>query len=64
MVRDTLRFGSLVRLFDAVTMPITIYSVAYTASRRSDTRIQLFRDWIFQEASTERVLPASDLAMA
>lgn len=64
LVRDTMAGGSLVRLFDAVTMPITIYSVAYPEHRRGDAQIRAFRDWIFAEASTARVLPRESLETA
>jgi len=49
MVRDTLVSGRLVRLFDTVTMPIVIYSVAYQEARATDPMIREFRDWIFGE---------------
>ncbi len=64
LVRDTIASGSLVRLFDTVTMPITIYSVAYQEHRRNDTQIRAFRDWIFAEAADARVLPRESLAPA
>ena len=49
MVRGTLASGRLVRLFEAVTMPVVIYSVTYPAARRDDEMVQEFRDWIFSE---------------
>ena len=49
MVRDTLASGRLIRLFDAVTLPIVIYSVAYPESRANDPMIRAFRDWVFAE---------------
>lgn len=49
MVRGTLASGRLVRLFEAVTMPVVIYSVAYPAARRDDEMVRDFRDWIFSE---------------
>ena len=49
MVRDTVKSGRLVRLFDTVTMPIVIYSVAYHEARVDEPRIRQFRDWIFTE---------------
>ncbi len=57
VVRDTLRAGTLVRLFDAVTMPVTIYSVAYQECRAGDPLIRAFRDWIIAEVAAERALP-------
>ncbi|KUF12548.1 LysR substrate-binding domain-containing protein [Pseudoponticoccus marisrubri] len=53
MVRGTLASGRLERLFDAVTMPVTIYSVAYPESRRDDPMIRAFRDWIFAEMARD-----------
>ena len=49
MVRGTLASGRLVRLFDAVTIPIVIYSVAYPTARSDDPMITEFRDWLFEE---------------
>lgn len=49
MVRDTVNAGRLVRLFDTVTMPVLIYSVAYAEARSEEPRIRQFRDWIFRE---------------
>lgn len=57
VLRDTLRAGTLVRLFDTVTMPVTIYSVAYPESRGDDRVVRAFRDWIFAEAAAEGVVP-------
>jgi LysR family glycine cleavage system transcriptional activator len=51
MVRDTLASGRLVRLFDTVTMPLVIYSLAYPEHRRDDPMIRAFRDWVFAEMS-------------
>ncbi len=56
MVRGTLRAGTLVRLFDAVTMPVTIYSVAYPEARADDPMIRAFRDWVFGEVAAEGTL--------
>ncbi len=53
MVRSTLASGRLVRLFEAVTMPIVIYSVAYSEARSADPMIREFRDWIFGEVLRE-----------
>ena len=49
MVRGTLASGRLVRLFDTVTIPIVIYSVAYPTARADDPMITEFRDWLFEE---------------
>lgn len=49
MVRGTLASGRLVRLFDAVTMPVAIYSVTYPEARKEDEMVREFRDWIFSE---------------
>lgn len=55
MVRDTLASGRLVRLFDAVTLPVVIYSITCPAARRRETLISAFHDWIWSE------LPADGL---
>lgn len=49
MVDGALRAGSLVRLFEVETAPITIYSLAYPESRARSSRIRAFRDWILAE---------------
>lgn len=49
VVRGTLASGRLERLFDTVTMPIVIYSVAYPEARAEDPMIAEFRDWLFAE---------------
>ncbi|GAB2184235.1 LysR substrate-binding domain-containing protein [Roseibium sp. LAB1] len=61
MVRSTVASGRLVRLFDTVTMPIVIYSVAYTEARAADPMVLAFRDWIFGEVQQDRVI-RSDLS--
>jgi LysR family glycine cleavage system transcriptional activator len=53
MVRGTLASGRLVRLFEAVTMPVVIYSVTYPEARRNDDMVQAFRNWIFSEMADE-----------
>lgn len=53
MVRSTLDSGRLVRLFETVTLPIVIYSVAYPEARSSDPMIREFRDWIFAEVQSD-----------
>ena len=57
MVRGTLAAGRLVRLFDTVTMPVVIYSLAWPVSRVDDPMIREFRDWIFAEAAED--MPAT-----
>ncbi|MCV2867561.1 LysR substrate-binding domain-containing protein [Defluviimonas sp. WL0002] len=53
VVRSTLESGALVRLFDTVTMPFVIYSVAYAASRKDDPMVREFSQWIHGEAEAE-----------
>lgn len=60
VVRSTLESGRLVRLFDAVTMPFVIYSVAYASSRKDDPMIRKFSDWIHAEAEAEGTSPHID----
>ncbi len=55
MVRDTLASGRLVRLFEAVTLPVVIYSITCEASRRHDPLIAAFHKWLWSE------LPADGL---
>ncbi|WP_305972269.1 MULTISPECIES: LysR substrate-binding domain-containing protein [unclassified Mameliella] len=57
MVRGTLDAGRLVRLFDTVTMPVVIYSVAYPEAKAGDPMIREFRDWIFAEAAEDMPRP-------
>ncbi|MDU8913641.1 LysR substrate-binding domain-containing protein [Aestuariicoccus sp. MJ-SS9] len=59
MVRGTLASGRLVRLFDTVTMPVTIYSLAYPGARAADPMIRAFRDWIFEEMARDAPPPAA-----
>ncbi|MCG6904698.1 MAG: LysR family transcriptional regulator [Rhodobacter sp.] len=49
IIRSTLASGRLERLFEAVTMPIVIYSLAYPTTRSDDPMIREFRDWVFTE---------------
>ena len=56
MVRGTIESGSLVRLFDTVTIPIVIYSVAYRTERKDNPLIKSFRDWLFAETAAESLL--------
>lgn len=61
IVRDTLASGRLERLFDTVTMPIIIYSVAYPESQTDDPMTRTFRDWIFAEQSlSESMVSAAE----
>lgn len=62
VVRDTLASGRLIRLFDAVTLPFVIYSVAYSEERAEDDTIMAFRDWLFAELGTDRAWAASQAA--
>ncbi len=57
VVRGTLASGRLVRLFEAVTLPIAIYSVACQEARAEEPRIAAFRRWLRAEAEAEGVLP-------
>ncbi|MXQ06783.1 LysR family transcriptional regulator [Alphaproteobacteria bacterium GH1-50] len=50
VVRATLESGILVRLFDAITMPFVMYSVAYPRSRTDDPMVREFSEWIHAEA--------------
>ena len=54
MVRGTLSSGRLVPLFDTVTIPIVIYSIAYQTSRADDPMIREFRDWLFDELQRDK----------
>ncbi|MGP6089975.1 LysR substrate-binding domain-containing protein [Antarctobacter jejuensis] len=64
MVRGTLETGRLVRLFETVTLPITIYSLACPESRADDPMIREFRRWIFAEVAADvpraRAVPAAE----
>ncbi len=55
VVRGTLASGRLVRLFDTVTLPMVIYSLAYPEDRADDPMIQSFSNWIFAEAQRDQV---------
>ncbi|SEK42548.1 LysR family transcriptional regulator, glycine cleavage system transcriptional activator [Roseovarius azorensis] len=57
LVRDTLAEGRLVRLFDTVTMPIVIYSLACPEARADDPMIREFHDWIFAEVAADGTAP-------
>ncbi|MEM1382769.1 MAG: LysR family transcriptional regulator [Pseudomonadota bacterium] len=47
--------GRLTRLFDVETAPITIYSFAYSESRRACPDIRALQDWMFGEIPAETV---------
>lgn len=53
MVRRTLAEGRLVPLFETVTMPIVIYSVAYPEARADDPMIREFCEWVQGECADE-----------
>ncbi len=53
MARMGLASGKLVRLFDIVVPPITLYSVAYAERHRRCPQVRAFRDWIFDEVNAE-----------
>ena len=57
VVRGTLASGRLERLFEAVTLPMAIYSVTCQVARAEDPRIAAFRRWLRAEAEAEGVLP-------
>lgn len=57
VVRGTLASGRLERLFDIVTQPMAIYSVACQEARADEPRIAAFREWLRGEAEAEGVLP-------
>jgi LysR family glycine cleavage system transcriptional activator len=53
VVGPTVEEGRLVRLFEATTLPFTIYAVATQATRRDDPQINAFRDWLLSEAADQ-----------
>ncbi|MGI9367921.1 MAG: LysR substrate-binding domain-containing protein [Ruegeria sp.] len=53
MVRDTVRSGRLVRLFEAVTLPIVIYSFVCQRSRAKEPLIAEFRVFVFSEVELD-----------
>jgi LysR family transcriptional regulator, glycine cleavage system transcriptional activator len=57
VVRGTLASGRLERLFEIVTLPMAIYSVACQVARAEEPRIAAFRRWLRAEAEAEGVLP-------
>lgn len=54
MIEDTLAEGGLVRLFEAETMPIVIYSLATQRDRSDEPVIAAFRRWVMEEAAQHR----------
>lgn len=63
MVRDTVASGRLMRLFDTVTMPFVIYSVACDEARMDEPMIAAFRTWVQAEVA-EDGLPATAIRVA
>lgn len=55
VVRGTLNNGTLVRLFDTVTMPFVIYSVAYLSIRKEDPMVREFADWLHGQVKSDGV---------
>jgi len=65
IVRSTLEGGGLVRLFEAITLPVTIYSVAYPEARAHDPVICAFRDWVFEQVAGDgSLVPGQPVATA
>ena len=64
VVRDTLKNGTLVRLFDAVTMPFVIYSVAYSSIRKEDPMVREFANWLHGQAQSDGVAAQRNEARA
>lgn len=53
VMRDTIAAGRLVRLFETVSLPRTIYSVAFLEASAGEARVRAFRDWLFAEVAAE-----------
>ncbi len=53
MVRKTVASGRLVRLFEAVTMPLVIYSFICRSSRASEPLITAFREFVFNQVEVD-----------
>lgn len=64
VVRRTLEHGTLVRLFDAVTMPFVIYSVAYPVGQKNDPMVREFSDWLHGQVQAEGVAAQINLSSA
>lgn len=56
VVGRTVAEGRLVRLFEATTIPFTIYAIAIEASRRNEPLIRAFRDWLLAEAGDQAAI--------
>jgi len=59
IVRSTLASGALIRLFDTISLPSTIYSVTYPQARSDHPAIRAFRDWVFSEVAADGTLAPS-----
>lgn len=58
LIEEELENGTLVRLFDAATEPVLIYSLACLEGRAAVPKIEAFRAWIMDEvAARESVQP-------
>lgn len=57
VVRGTIAAGRLERLFDATTLPMSIYAIACPETRVDEPRIEAFRHWLHAEAEAEGVVP-------
>ncbi|MCC1494009.1 LysR substrate-binding domain-containing protein [Cognatishimia sp. F0-27] len=53
MVRETVKSGRLIRLFEAVTLPFVIYSFVCQRSRASEPLITAFREFVFNEVEID-----------
>ena len=53
VVRETVRSGRLVRLFDSVTLPFVIYSFVCQRCRAAEPLIAEFRDFVFSEVDID-----------
>ena len=62
VVRGTLENGTLVRLFDTVTMPFVIYSVAYPVARKNDPMVREFSAWLHTQVQGDGVSARCDVA--
>lgn len=58
LIDRELASGALVRIFDAATEPVLIYSLACLEGRASVPKIAAFRAWIMDEVSVAPSLPA------
>ena len=61
VVRDTVAEGRLLRLFDTVTPPFTIYAAACEAGRQEEPFIREFRKWLVREADRDGVRPEATI---